>query len=152
MRWIHVKTTSMDAAPGDGTCPVASLDLYLIKLHPECDDFSQQSLGYSTVKIGYAKQLVCKNELMNMLFRISTAEKLPNRYTNRCIRATVDVNLKRAGVDISSIMYFSGHSNVKSLESYIHEPSDKEMSQLSASLQIIEIGYCGQLSEEHPIH
>ena len=57
-------------------------------------------------------------------------------------------NLKRVGVDLLSIMSVTGHRNVKSLESYIQEPSDQERRQLSASLQRIGIGseYSGQLA------
>lgn len=35
------KDVRMYATPGDGTCPVACLELYLSKLHPECDAFFQ---------------------------------------------------------------------------------------------------------------
>jgi hypothetical protein len=142
------KDVRMYATPRDRTCPVASLELYLSKLHPECDAFFQQPLGHPKVNIWYAKQPIGKNKLAHIMSRISTEANLSKRYTNHCIGATVAINLKRVGVDLLSIMSVTGHRNVKSLESYVQEQSDHENRQLSASLQRIGIGseHSGQLA------
>ena len=39
------------ASPGEWTCPVARLELYLSRLHPECDAFFQQPLGHPKVNV-----------------------------------------------------------------------------------------------------
>ena len=142
------KDVRIYATPRDRTCPVASLELYLSKLHPECDAFFQQPIEHPKANIWYAIQPIGKNKLAHMMSRISTEANLSKRYTNHCIGATVAINLKWAGVDLLSIMSVTGHRNVKSLESYVQEPSDHESRRLSASLQRIEIGseHSGQLA------
>lgn len=67
--------------------------------------------------------------------RISKTAGLSKRYTNHCIKATVATGLKKAGVDLLSIMSVTGHRNVKSLDSYIEGPTDQDRRQLSANLQ-----------------
>ena len=70
-----------------------------------------------------------------MMSRISYEAGLSIRYTNHCLRATVATGLKRAGVDDRAIMSVTGHRNVKSLDSYIEGPTDKQRRELSNTLQ-----------------
>ncbi|VDI81852.1 Hypothetical predicted protein [Mytilus galloprovincialis] len=70
-----------------------------------------------------------------MMSRISDEAGLSIRYTNHCLRATVATGFKRAGVDDRAIMSVTGHKNVKSLDSYIEGPTDKQRRKLSNTLQ-----------------
>jgi len=67
--------------------------------------------------------------------RMSKSANLSKSYTNHCIRATVATVLNRQVVDLLKIMSVTGHRNVKSLESYINEPTDNERRTLSAALK-----------------
>ena len=68
--------------------------------------------------------------------RMSKSANLSKSYTNHCIRATVATVLNRQGVDLLKIMSVTGHCNVKSLESYINEPTDNERRTLSAACNV----------------
>ncbi|CAG2215768.1 unnamed protein product [Mytilus edulis] len=125
----------MYAKPGDIHCPVFSLDFYLGKLSPRCTAFFQQALQYPKPTVWYAAQPIGKNKLASMMSRISDEAGLSIRYTNHCLRATVATGLKRAGVDDRAIMSVTGHRNVKSLDSYIEGPTDKQRRELSNTLQ-----------------
>ncbi|CAC5397475.1 unnamed protein product [Mytilus coruscus] len=76
-----------------------------------------------------------KNKLASMMSRISEEAGLSIRYINHCLRATVATGLKREGVDDRAIMSVTGHRNVKSLDSYIEGPTDKQRRELSNTLQ-----------------
>ncbi|CAC5417042.1 unnamed protein product [Mytilus coruscus] len=94
-----------------------------------------QALQYPKPTIWYAAQTIGKNKLASMMSRISEEAGLSIRYTNHCLRATVATGLKRAGVDDRAIMSVTGHRNVKSLDSYIEGPTDKQCRELSNTLQ-----------------
>ncbi|CAC5391466.1 unnamed protein product [Mytilus coruscus] len=105
------------------------------KLSPRCTAFFQQALQYPKPTIWYAAQPIGKNKLASMMSRISEEAGLSIRYTNHCLRATVATGLKREGVDDRAIMSVTGHRNVKSLDSYIEGPTDKQRRELSNTLQ-----------------
>ncbi|CAC5390097.1 unnamed protein product [Mytilus coruscus] len=75
---------------------------------------------------GMLHNQLAKNKLASMMSRISEEAGLSIRYTNHCLRATVATGLKRAGVDDRAVMSVTGHRNVKSLDSYIEGPTDKQ--------------------------
>jgi site-specific recombinase XerD len=77
---------------------------------------------------------------------MSKSANLSKSYTNHCTRATVATDLNRQGVDLLKIMSVTGHRNVKSLESYINEPTDNERRTLSAALQ------CGTIPSSSKIN
>ncbi|VDI18352.1 Hypothetical predicted protein [Mytilus galloprovincialis] len=112
------------------TCPVISLDLYLSKLSPKCDALFQQPLQYPKQTCWYAAQPMGKNKVAGMMARISKTAGLSKRYTNHYIKATVAIGLKKAGVDLLSIMSVTGHRNVKSLDSYIEGSTYQDHRQL----------------------
>ncbi|VDH92650.1 Hypothetical predicted protein [Mytilus galloprovincialis] len=89
-----------------------------------------------------------KNKLGGMMARISKTAGLLKRYTNHCIKATVATGLKKAGVDLLSIMNVTGHRNIKSLDSYIEGPTDQDRRQLSANLQDLGRVYKSETSNK----
>ncbi|CAG2190184.1 KCTD1_15 [Mytilus edulis] len=131
----NIKETRMYERPNDLNCPVHSLDLYLSKLSPKCSAFFQQTLVNPRPDCWYAAQPIGKNKLASWMSRISKSADLSKIYTNHCIKATVATVLSRQGVDLLKIMSVTGHRNVKSLESYINEPTDNERRTLSSALQ-----------------
>ena len=112
--------------PGDVNCPIYSLDLYLSKLSPHHNAFFQQPRPFPTQTCWYADQPMGKNKISCMMGRISSQAGLSHRYTNRCIRATVVAGLRRAGVDVMSIMSITGHKSVSSVDKSIELPSDED--------------------------
>lgn len=77
-------------------------------------------MPYPKAHCWYAPFPLGVNKLSSMMSRMSVEAGLSRRYTNHCIRATVVNGLKRAGVDLLSIMAVTGHKAFKSFEYYNH--------------------------------
>lgn len=134
------KDVKMYAEPGDDTCPVYSLDLYLSKLNPKCDALFQQPLIIPKPKVWYGNQPIGQNKLATWMSRLSVEAGLSRRYTNHCIRATVATGLKRRGVDNHAIMSVTGHRNQQSLESYVEGLSEEQSRDLSTEIHSLATG------------
>lgn len=107
-------------ATGGPDCPVASLKLYISKLHPDCECFFQKPRGdeYKKSNIWYCDAPVGVNNLGTFMSTISEKAGLKNRYTNHCIRATTVTSLRNAGVAPSDIVAVTGHRSIASIDSY----------------------------------
>ena len=80
--------------PGDPQCLVASLKLYLSKLHPDNNAFFQhprktEATWKSTDYVWYRNEPICHNHLATLMKIMCKDAKLDTIYTNHSIRATI---------------------------------------------------------------
>jgi hypothetical protein len=125
-------------ATGGPNCPVASLKLYISKLHPECNALFQRPRPKGkwalTDKTWYVQAPVGKNYLGNFMKQISKNAALSKPYTNHCIRATCVTVLAESGVHPNDICAVTGHANVTSLQHYSRGPSVSQRAEYSGIL------------------
>jgi hypothetical protein len=111
--------------PGADTCPVYSFELYLQKLHPDCDAFFQTPRADKmNIKepIWYKKSAVGVNTLGKMMKVISVKAQLSQEYTNHCCRGTSATNLSRSGFNLRQIQAVTHHKRMESLQPYVNKP------------------------------
>ena len=123
-----IKTCSFSGNPN---CPVATFELYLSKLHPNCE-----ALWHSVDNDGfwYANAPVGKNTLGSMMTTISKWGKLSKIYSNHSIRATSITIMDECGIASRHIMKVSGHKSETSLKSYTQNISVIKKKEISATL------------------
>jgi hypothetical protein len=106
---------------GNPRCPVASLSLYLSKLHPDNEAFFQRSatkMPDDNSSPWYTKQALGHNTIGKMMLKISEQAHLSKMYTNHCVRATCITLLDRNGFESRHIMGISKHKSESSLKHY----------------------------------
>jgi hypothetical protein len=111
----------------DKYCPVASFELYISKLHPDCDAFLQRpDPRWQYKPYWFVNAPLGCHTINNMVKNICKDAGTSEEYTNHCIRATTTTVLKKAGVAVHDIMAVTGHRNVGSVQSYVQEPDTSE--------------------------
>lgn len=134
-----IVTGFMPAIPNSQLCPVSNYELYLAKLHPDCDSLWQRPLMMNSVEAQgksvwfYKSKLGC-NTLANFMSKISSTCNLSKKYTNHCLRVTGITRLARVGYTAKQIMSVSGHKSVQSLSIY-HKVSGEEKIRMGQALQ-----------------
>lgn len=124
---------------GEG-CPVVSFEKYLSKLNPKCDSFFQtpmtaaKSLNWEMCDVWYKNCPVGERSLGDMMSKISGLAELSKRYTNHSLRSTCVQILDEGGFASRDIINVSGHSNEKSLRSYVRQPCDAKKQRMSDAI------------------
>lgn len=121
------------------TCPIASLKLYLSKLHNNCDTFFTKNIESKLFvaerqKNWYTSKPLGNNTLAKMMKSISVRLNLSRNYTNHSIRATCITLLSSFGFEARQIMRVSGHKSESSLRSYDHDNSVEQKRKISQVL------------------
>ncbi len=118
-------------------CPVRCIKKYLEKRNPTCPALWQKPricgkkfdesdlVWYYNVPLG-------KNNLDNLLSRMSKKAGLSTHYTSHCIRATSVNILKAAGLENSRVRSVTGHKSDSSIDSYHERPTFQQQVQSSA--------------------
>lgn len=122
-------------------CPVASFQKYTSKLNPECDRLFQlpKTLAAETDTVWYHRRPLGEKKIGAFMKEISKDAELSRIYTNHCVRATTITKLSYAGVDKIEIMKLTGHRNIKSIETYNSDSSEKQKQIYSSILQCREV-------------
>ena len=127
----------------DPRCPVASFEMYLGLLHPNCDILFPYPLDHVNYakrytwkgeNTWYSKDPLGKNMLASKMKKISKDAGLSKAYTNHCVRSTVITRLSRMGVEARKIINVTGHKHPGSVQHYCGEPTIDEKSDLSTML------------------
>lgn len=93
--------------PGDPSCPVASMDLYLSKRNPFKNAFFQRPKPhYSKNEPWYESQLG-HGVLASVMTRLSEEAGLSQSYTNTSIRVTAAEVLQKRSINIDDVMGFN---------------------------------------------
>ena len=129
-----LKEQRMYEIPNDPLDPVKSFELYISKLHPNCNDFFQLPKADPSDEIWYYGRPVGANKIGTFMQEISKASGLSRIYTNHCVRATAVTVLCNAGVEENDVICVSGHKNVQSLAPYRQSVSDSKRKSMSNCL------------------
>ena len=117
-----------------------ALKLYLSKVNPNCSAFFQYPRRNwdETTSVNdpcwYENRPLGVNTLSTMMKQISKAAGLSEMYTNHCVRATAITVWGDAGLAPHQICHISGHKDPKSLQSYHHRPSRRQLQKHSDAL------------------
>lgn len=119
----------MPEVPGSIFCPVLSYEMYISKLHPECDKLWQRPLEsfVDSDSVWFYNARVGEKKLSTFLSRISKAAGLSKIYTNHSIRATGASILSKSMFGPSQVMVVTGHTSVQSLSVYQRVSDDEKM-------------------------
>lgn len=117
-------------------CPVRSFELYMSKLNPNSEVLFQVPRRYFKVAddTWYEGKPIGKNNLGDMMPRISKSADLSRRYTNHCLRGTAITVLDTHQFASRHIMSVSGHKSENSLKSYSRHTSEGTKRDMSMTL------------------
>lgn len=119
----------MPEVPGFIFCLVLSYEMYISKLHPECDKLWQRPLEsfVDSDSVWFYNARVGEKKLSTFLSRISKAAGLSKIYTNHSIRTTGASILSKSMFGPSQVMAVTGHKSVQSLSVYQRISDDEKM-------------------------
>ena len=121
---VNVPWKIMHEQAGDPKCPVKALQVYLSKLHPDCEAFFQRPKSkYSRNGIWYDNVPEGKILLSIKMSRISRKTGCSEVYTNHCLRTTATTVLAHAGIEQNYICAVTGHQSVDTIRQCVKEPS-----------------------------
>jgi hypothetical protein len=134
----------MPESPNNPNCPVRSFQLYVSRLHPQCDRLWQypcpkpiRPVPNPTAEatcIWFQNRPLGKNKLCTFMADLSTAAGLGTKYTNHSVRATGATILAEACFSDTDIIAVTGHKTVASLSSY-QKTSVKRKIEMAQHLQ-----------------
>ena len=98
-------------AQNDCNCPVASLNLYQDKLHPDCSAFFQKPKSNFSVDSStwYCNVPLGKSKIENFMKDIPISAQLSCTNTNHCIRTTVSTVLSHVGMEAHNLCAVTRH-------------------------------------------
>lgn len=125
----------MPEMPGNPRCPVASFEMYIQHLNPDCPSLWQRPKDKDQIKnhIWYYRKCVGLNTLQGFMKNLSAKYQLSRVYTNHSVRVTGATILSRKNYAPSQIQSVTGHKSLSSLAVY-QRVSNQEKMQMGKSL------------------
>ena len=114
--------------------PVAAIEFYLGKTHPDCKALFQtpnkattKNMDFASAQHWYRNEPLGKNTISKMMERISIKAELSERYTNHCIRASTVTSFFQFqhGVDARKVCAITKHKDERSLTHALHQRDNK---------------------------
>lgn len=131
--------------------PVAAVELYISKLHPESPVlFQKPRKVFDKENIWYTREVLGKNTLGTIMQTISRKAGLSETYTCHCVRASTVTTLYQAGVDAHRICAITKHTNQSSLAHYIDGNTESQMREASSILNQALTTPCENAQIEEP--
>ena len=128
-------------------CPVKAFEKYISKLNPKCDALFQTPMTTKKVNFDWEGSSVwfknCpvgERTLGEIMAKISTEADLSKRYTNHSLRPTCIQIVDAGGFATRDICNVSGHSNERSLRSYVRQPCDAKKRKMSDTIALSTTG------------
>ena len=115
--------------------PVAAIEFYLGKTHPDCKALFQtpnkattKNMDFASAQHWYRNEPLGKNTISKMMERISIKAELSERYTNHCIRASTVTSFFQFqhGVDARNVCAITKRKDERSLTHYISETTSAQ--------------------------
>lgn len=112
--------------------PVAAVEMYLSKLHPDSPVLFQRPRNvFDKDGVWFTREVLGKNTLARIMQSISHKAGLNEIYTCHCVRASTVTTLYQAGVDTQRICSITKHRNQSSLAHYIEGSTDSQKREAS---------------------
>ena len=126
----RVDTGHMYKTRAEG-CPVDAFKKYIQKLNPKCDALFQTPMtskndqfDWELSRVWYKNCPVGEKNLGDVMAKTSKAANLLKCYTNHSLRTTCIQILDEGGFATLDICNVSGHTNERSLQTYVRQPCD----------------------------